>query len=92
MNIRERTEEQELESLSPYASCSKHSRGRKRDEDECDIRTVYQRDRDRILYSKSFRRLEDKTQAGRDLRSNAISGLFFSVTGTESFTARRSGG
>ena len=55
MNIRESTEEQELESLSPYASCSKHSRGRKRDEDECDIRTVYQRDRDRILYSKSFR-------------------------------------
>lgn len=68
MNIRERTEEQELESLSPYASCSKHSRGRKRDEEECDIRTVYQRDRDRILYSKSFRRLEDKTQVFLDYR------------------------
>lgn len=68
MNIRESTEEQELESLSPYASCSKHSRGRKRDEDECDIRTVYQRDRDRILYSKSFRRLEDKTQVFLDYR------------------------
>ena len=42
--------------------------GRKRDEDECDIRTVYQRDRDRILYSKSFRRLEDKTQVFLDYR------------------------
>ena len=62
MNIRERLEERELENLSPYASCSRNSRGRVRPEEECDIRTVYQRDRDRILHCKSFRRLKDKTQ------------------------------
>ncbi len=62
MNIRESMEERELELLSPYASYSVHSRGRDKPEEECDIRTVYQRDRDRILHSKSFRRLKDKTQ------------------------------
>lgn len=66
MNIRESTEKRELESLSPFASCSSRSRGRERQEEECDIRTVYQRDRDRILYSRSFRRLEDKTQVFLD--------------------------
>ncbi len=66
MNIRESTEERELESLSPFASCSSKSKGRERQEEECDIRTVYQRDRDRILYSRSFRRLEDKTQVFLD--------------------------
>ena len=62
MNIRESLEERESKYLSPYAAHSRDSRGRERPEEECDIRTVYQRDRDRILHSKAFRRLKDKTQ------------------------------
>ncbi len=62
MNIRENMEQRELELLSPYASHSGNSRGRERPEEECDVRTVYQRDRDRILHCKAFRRLKDKTQ------------------------------
>lgn len=62
MTIRRMLEQRESEYLSPYASLSMNSRGRLIPEDECDIRPVYQRDRDRILHSKSFRRLKDKTQ------------------------------
>lgn len=62
MTIREQLEQRELEYLSEYATKSCRSKGRKRDEAECDIRTVFQRDRDRILHSKSFRRLKQKTQ------------------------------
>lgn len=62
MNIREQIEEMERESLSPYACRSVNTRGRDREEEPCDIRPVFQRDRDRILHSKSFRRLKNKTQ------------------------------
>lgn len=62
MTIRESTEAWEAQWLSPYASLSRNSRGREKDEPECDIRPVYQRDRDRILHCKSFRRLKHKTQ------------------------------
>ena len=54
MNIRERQEIREKEYLSPYASLSGESKGRLKEEEECDIRTVFQRDRDRIIHSKSF--------------------------------------
>lgn len=62
MTIREQLELREIEYLSPYAALSKDSVGRDRPEQECDIRPVFQRDRDRILHCKSFRRLKQKTQ------------------------------
>lgn len=62
MTIRENLEQMECTNLSPYACLSKNSKGRRREEPQCDIRPVFQRDRDRILHSKSFRRLKDKTQ------------------------------
>ena len=62
MTIREQLEQRETEYLSPYAMKSKDSRGRKEEEPQCDIRPVFQRDRDRILHCKAFRRLKQKTQ------------------------------
>jgi len=62
VNIRESMEQWERENLSPYASLSSETLGRDRWEEPCDIRPAYQRDRDRILHSKSFRRLKHKTQ------------------------------
>lgn len=66
MNIREKQEQREKEFLSPYASFSVNSKGRDVWEEECDVRTIYQRDRDRILHCKSFRRMKHKTQVFLD--------------------------
>lgn len=62
MLIRENMELLERTYLSPFAALSQNSRGRDREETPCDIRPVFQRDRDRILHCKSFRRLKHKTQ------------------------------
>lgn len=62
MTIRENMEQWEKEYLSPYASLSMNSKGRLKPEEQCDIRPVFQRDRDRIIHCKAFRRLKDKTQ------------------------------
>lgn len=62
MLIRENTELFEKERLSQYAVLSRNTKGRQYSEKECDVRTCYQRDRDRIIHSNSFRRLKHKTQ------------------------------
>jgi len=62
MLIREEIENLEKNMLSPFAQLSSESKGRSCQENECDIRTIFQRDRDRIIYSKAFRRLKHKTQ------------------------------
>ena len=62
MTIREELENAERQFLSPWASLSSRSAGRDRYEEPDDMRPVYQRDRDRILHCKAFRRLKHKTQ------------------------------
>jgi len=61
-SVRERIEEQERTTLSPKACLSRLSKGRSRHEEPHRFRTAFQRDRDRIIHSKAFRRLKHKTQ------------------------------
>lgn len=62
MTIRQILEEKEKKIFSPYAQLSSQTRGRRIAEEECSIRPAFQHDRDRIIHSKSFRRLKHKTQ------------------------------
>lgn len=62
MTLREHTQQREASFLSPHACRASQSRGRMRPEAECPIRTCFQRDTDRVVYSKAFRRLKHKTQ------------------------------
>ena len=62
MTVRQRTEEIERLTLAPWATYSEESRGRVRPEEPDDIRPVFQRDRDRVIHCKAFRRLKQKTQ------------------------------
>ncbi|HML48001.1 MAG TPA: deoxyguanosinetriphosphate triphosphohydrolase [Clostridia bacterium] len=62
MTVRQRLEQAELQSLSPLAAKSVDTRGREHAVTPCDLRTEYQRDRDRIIHCKGFRRLKHKTQ------------------------------
>ena len=60
--LKERTYAIEEQFFSPYATKSKDTKGRSREEQPCEMRTDFQRDRDRIIYCKAFRRLKNKTQ------------------------------
>jgi dGTPase len=62
VTLREETQRREEILLAKNACLAAHSRGRARPEPECDVRTCFQRDTDRIVYSKAFRRLKHKTQ------------------------------
>ena len=62
MLIRQQIEERERNFLSPHAALSSRTRGRQHPEEECDFRTAFQRDREKIIHCKAFRRLKHKTQ------------------------------
>lgn len=61
-SIREDFEKREAAFISPFGMCASRSRGREKSEEPCPVRTAYQQDRDRIVFSNAFRRLKHKTQ------------------------------
>ncbi len=70
--VRRNKERRESESLAPSAARSAESRGRLREEKECEVRTAYERDRGRIIYSLPFRRLRHKTQVFFDPQNDHV--------------------
>lgn len=62
ISVKDTTYAKEKQFFSPYAAFSDKTRGRQREEVPCVMRTEYQRDRDKLIYCKSFRRLKNKTQ------------------------------
>ena len=92
MTIREQLEQREREILAPEAAKSADTRGRLRPEPDDPIRPSFQRDRDRVIHCKAFRRLKHKTQVFFAPNPKTRSGPRSSVTATASFTRRRSAG
>ena len=72
MTVRERIEREEATRFSAYAALAANSRGRDLHEEADEFRTCYQRDRDRIIHCKAFRRLKHKTQVFYSLKATTI--------------------
>lgn len=89
-SLRQKQEEREHQILGPFASYADESGGRNHEEPQCDIRTDFQRDRDRILHCKAFRRLKQKTQVFFGSGGRSLSYPFNAYVGSGSKMRGRS--